>query len=73
MGALQFRALHEELVGSGKMTERQFVDAVLHENTMPIELLRADLENQKLSPDYHTQWKFYGKHPTHAESHGGME
>jgi uncharacterized protein (DUF885 family) len=66
MGALQFRALHQELVGSGKMTERQFGDAVLHENSMPLELLRADLENLKLAPDYQTQWKFYGEHPTHA-------
>ena len=44
MGALQFRALHKELVGSKKMTEREFADAVLHENSMPIEMLRADLE-----------------------------
>lgn len=65
MGALQFRALHKELVGSGKMTERQFSDAVLHENSMPIELLRADLENQKLTPDLETSWEFYGPHPTH--------
>ncbi len=65
MGALQFRALHKELVGSGKMTERQFSDAVLHENSMPIELLRADLENLTLTPDFKTSWKFYGEHPTH--------
>ena len=65
MGALQFRAMHKELVDSGKMTDRQFHDAILHENSMPIELLRADLENQKLSKDFVTQWKFYGEHPTH--------
>jgi uncharacterized protein (DUF885 family) len=65
LGALQFRALHTELVGSGKMTDRAFHDAVLHESTMPIELLRADLENQKLTQDYKTNWKFYGEHPTH--------
>ncbi len=65
MGALQFRALHKELVGSKKMTEREFADAVLHENSMPIEMLRADLEGQKLSRDFTTGWKFYGEHPTH--------
>jgi hypothetical protein len=32
---------------------------------MPIELLRADLENLKLTPDFKTNWKFYGDHPTH--------
>lgn len=65
MGALQFRALHQELVGSGKMTERQFSDAVLHEGPMPIELLRADLESLKLTPGYQPHWRFYGDHPTH--------
>lgn len=65
MGALQFRALHHELVDSGKMTNKQFADAVLHEGPMPIEILRADLEGRKLTPDYQSQWRFYGQHPTH--------
>ena len=65
MGALQFRAMHKELVESKKMTEREFADAVLHENSMPIEMLRADLERQKLTRDFTTNWKFYGDHPTH--------
>lgn len=65
MGALQFREMHKELVGSGKMTEKQFADAVLHEGPMPIALLRADLENLPLTPDYQAQWKFYGANPTH--------
>jgi uncharacterized protein (DUF885 family) len=65
LGALQFRALHKELVDSKKMTDRQFHDAILHENSMPIEMLRADLEDQKLTRDFKTSWKFYGEHPTH--------
>ena len=65
MGALQFRALHHELVDSHKMTDRQFHDTILHEGSMPIELLRAEMENGKLSPDFQTSWKFYGEHPTH--------
>lgn len=65
MGALQFRALHHELVDSKKMTDRQFNDAVLHEGAMPVELLRDDLENLKLTRDYKTNWQFYGPHPTH--------
>lgn len=65
LGALEFRALHHELVDSKKMTDREFHDAILHENSMPIELLRADLENQKLTRDFKTSWKFYGEHPTH--------
>lgn len=65
LGALQFRAMHKELVDSKKMTDREFHDAILHENEMPIEMLRADLENLPLTRDYKTNWKFYGDHPTH--------
>ena len=65
MGALQFRAMHKELVDSKKMTDKEFADAVLHENSMSIEMLRADLERQKLTKDFKTSWKFYGEHPTH--------
>ncbi len=65
MGALQFRELHHELVDSHKMTNRQFHDKILHEGPMPIELLRADMEDSALTPDVTTSWKFYGDHPTH--------
>jgi hypothetical protein len=58
LGALQFRALHHELVDSGKVTDRQYHDAILHENTMPIEILRAILTDQKLTPDFKTTWRF---------------
>jgi len=57
--------MHTELVDSKKMTDREFHDAILHENSMSIELLRADLENQQLTRDFKTSWKFYGEHPTH--------
>jgi uncharacterized protein (DUF885 family) len=63
LGALQFRALHVELVDSGKMTNRDFHDALLQENQMPIEMLRAILTNQKLSRNFQTNWKFYGVIP----------
>ena len=65
MGALQFRAMHHELVDSKKMTDREFHDAILHEGPMPIEMLRADLEEGKLNADFQTTWKFYGEHPAH--------
>jgi uncharacterized protein (DUF885 family) len=61
MGALQFYALKKELVDSGKMTYKQFHDAVMAENSMPVELLRALLTNQPLSRNFSTQWRFYGK------------
>jgi uncharacterized protein (DUF885 family) len=59
VGGLQIRALSRELVDSGKMTAKAFHDAALLENTIPIELLRAKLTNQKLSPDFIPKWKFY--------------
>jgi uncharacterized protein (DUF885 family) len=65
MGALQFRAMHHEMVDSGKMSNRDFHDAILHENSMPIELLRADIEDLKIDKNYTTKWAYYGDHPTH--------
>ncbi|HWA94013.1 MAG TPA: DUF885 family protein [Terracidiphilus sp.] len=58
LGALQFRALHHELVDSGKMTDRQYHDAILHEGTMPVAMLRAILTNEKLTPNFQSNWRF---------------
>jgi hypothetical protein len=55
---LQIWGLKKELVDSGKMTYRQFHDAILKENNLPIEMVRATLTQQPLTPDYKTQWKF---------------
>ncbi len=62
LGALQLRGLQNELVDSGKMTNRQFHDAVLQENAIPIELVRASLTKQILSEDFQSVWKFYYEH-----------
>ena len=59
LGALQFYALHKELVDSGKMTNRDFHDAILKENRIPVEMIRADLTKQKLAPDFKTSWRFW--------------
>ena len=61
IGGLQIRALHRELVASGQMTNREFHDAILKENSIPIEMLRAKLTKQKLSPSFSANWKFAGK------------
>jgi dipeptidyl aminopeptidase/acylaminoacyl peptidase len=58
-GGLQFRALHRELVESGKMTDRAFHDAILRENSMPVELVRALLTDQPLTRDFRSTWRFY--------------
>ncbi len=59
IGGLQQYAMHKELVGSGKMTNRQYNDALLKENRIPIEMLRAEITNQKLTRDFVTTWRFY--------------
>jgi dipeptidyl aminopeptidase/acylaminoacyl peptidase/uncharacterized protein (DUF885 family) len=71
LGGLQIRALHRELVDGGKMTDRQFHDAVLRENAIPIAFIRASLTNQTLSRDFKGDWRFYeqlngGAKPTNA-------
>ena len=60
IGGLQQYAMHKELVDSGKMTNREFNDALLKENRIRIELLRAAITNQKLTRDFVTNWRFYG-------------
>lgn len=60
LGGLQFRALHKELVGSGKMSNQQFHERILKENNMPVEMVRALLTNQNLPENFKTSWKFAG-------------
>lgn len=61
LGALQIRALRREMVDTGKMTEKEFNDRFMTENQMPIEIFRALLSGNKLSPDFRAEWRFYGK------------
>jgi len=60
LGALQFRALHRELVGGGQMTDRKFHDAILKMNAIPVEMVRASLTKQTLDAGFRSNWKFYG-------------
>jgi len=59
IGAKQFVALRKEVVGGGKMTEREFHDAVLQSGNIPIEMVRALLLEQKLTKEHKTSWRFY--------------
>ncbi len=58
IGGRQLHVLHDEMTGPGKMTEQQFNDAVLSQNAMPIELLRAALRSLPVKPDAAPAWKF---------------
>lgn len=59
IGGLQQYYMQKELVGTGKMTNRQYNDALLKENRIPIEMIRASITKQPLTRDYVTNWKFY--------------
>jgi uncharacterized protein (DUF885 family) len=59
LGGLQIRALHRDLVESGKLTNRAFHDAILRENAIPIEMIRASLTGSKLARDFKPAWRFY--------------
>ena len=66
IGGLQFRAMQAELVGSnpstslraGRMTNRQYHDAVLQAGSMPVELVRASLTKQLVPAGFRTTWTF---------------
>jgi uncharacterized protein (DUF885 family) len=60
LGGLQLRALHAELVGGGRMTQRAFHDAVLRQNSIPVEMIRAALTGQSLRRDHVASWAFRG-------------
>jgi uncharacterized protein (DUF885 family) len=57
LGGMQIRALRKELVDSGKMSNREFHDAVLRQNRIPIEMVRASLTSQPLTRDFKSGWK----------------
>lgn len=58
-GGREFYALKKELVDGGKMTYKQYHDAVMRLNEMPVEMIRAILTNQPLTPQFKTGWRFY--------------
>ena len=41
------------------MTLKEFHDAILHENAMPVELVRAILTKQSLAADFESEWRFF--------------
>ena len=60
IGGLQFRALHEQLVQSGEMTNRAFHDAILKGGRMPVEMVRARLLGEAPARDFESMWRFEG-------------
>ena len=59
VGGLQFQALHREMVLAGKMTEREFHDAILKGGPMPVAVVRARLRGDSLAQGLPGDRKFY--------------
>ncbi|KAJ8110931.1 hypothetical protein OPT61_g6352 [Boeremia exigua] len=61
LGAFQFQRLRRELVdnpGGPRWKEKSFHDAVMRENNVPIEILRAMFKGKMFSADMKAQWRF---------------
>jgi uncharacterized protein (DUF885 family) len=58
LGGMQIRALHRELVESGRMTDRQFHDAILMGGRMPIAMVAARLRGEAPAKDFRASWRF---------------
>lgn len=58
IGALEFYALRDEVVNSGKMTEKEYHDLIMSQNAMPVEILRAKVRGVSLEKDHRASWKF---------------
>lgn len=59
IGALQIWQLRRETVEKGKLKEKEFHDRVFLEGSIPIELLRASVLEQKVPKDFKSTWRFY--------------
>ncbi len=60
LGGLQFRALHQEFVENGDLSNREFHDRILRGGRMPVAMVRARLQGRRLSKDYEPEWRFAG-------------
>ncbi len=58
LGGLQIRAMHDELVVNGSMSERDFHDAILQQNPIPIEMIKTRFDNQTPHPEFKSSWRF---------------
>jgi uncharacterized protein (DUF885 family) len=58
LGGMQIMALRQELVTSGRMTDREFHDSILLGGRMPIEMLRARLLGVPPQRDFQASWRF---------------
>lgn len=61
LGGLQLRGLKAELVDTGRMTLKEFHDAVVLQGSMPFPYTRLAISKMPLTRDMSLDWKFYGE------------
>ena len=59
-GEVRRSSLHKEVVGAEKMSNREFHDAILKMNAIPVEMVRTSLTKQALDARFAPGWKFCG-------------
>ncbi|MFZ6008874.1 MAG: DUF885 family protein, partial [Bacteroidota bacterium] len=59
IGGLQFYKLNKELVGAGKLTEKEFHDRILREGPIPVEIVRMIINQQEMKADFKSSWRFH--------------
>ncbi|KAJ5153137.1 uncharacterized protein N7482_009615 [Penicillium canariense] len=59
LGALQIYALRGEMLDTRCMPEKEFHDQFLRGNRMPIEMVRALMQDKPLARDFKPSWRFY--------------
>lgn len=59
LGGLQIRSMYSDMVVNGDLPVKEFHDTILKEGTMPIEMTRYLLREEKPPKDFETSWQFY--------------
>lgn len=58
IGGLQLRALKVEAVDSAKMSLKAYHDGLLQQNSIPIEMIRAQMLGISVGPNWQAAWRF---------------
>ncbi len=59
LGGLQIMDLRHQLVDTGKMTDKEFHDMILYQNSVPVKAIKAVLLEEDLTKEGMPEWRFY--------------
>ncbi|KAA0213297.1 MAG: DUF885 domain-containing protein [Leptolyngbya sp. PLA3] len=58
IGGIQIRALRDESVGQGRLSQRAFNDALIQQGPIPVEIIRAQMLDLPIEPGFEPSWRF---------------